>query len=157
MNEIILLLTREQGGQEIVKIAYKDYVNILSNIAKTLPIDEESKKVFEDKIKKYVREVITLRIFKILKNEKIPKNTLDFEILELIDKIIKIYEDILCGKIVLDGKSRVSVKVLRDYNLDSALAREFKIPQKLKKEEILIMPLRIAIPLIALNIVEVRF
>lgn len=157
MNEIISLLAREQGGQKIVKITYKDYVNMLSNIAKTIPIDEESKKVFEDIIKKYVKEIITLRIFKILKNEKIPKNTLDFEILELIDKIIKIYEDVFCGKIVLDSKSRVTVKVLRDYNLDSALAKEFKIPQKLKKEEILIMPLKIAIPLVTLNIVEIRF
>lgn len=157
MNEIISLLAREQGGQKIVKITYKDYVNMLSNIAKTIPIDEESKKVFEDTIKKYVKEIITLRIFKILKNEKIPKNTLDFEILELVDKIIRVYEDVLCGKIVLDNKSRVTVKVLRDYNLDSVLAKEFKIPQKLKKEEILIMPLKIAIPLVTLNIVEIRF
>ena len=74
MKELILLLAREQGGKEPVKISYRDYLNILSDIKKSTPLDLEVKKIYNAYVEKYVNELVTTRILKILKNKNIPKN-----------------------------------------------------------------------------------
>ena len=157
MKELILLLTREQGGKEPVKISYRDYLNILSDIKKSTPLDLEVKKIYNAYVEKHVNELVTTRILKILKNKNIPKNTIDSEILKFLNAIIKVYTAILQGKILVSNDYRIPVKVLKNYILDQTIARELKIPQKLKKGEVVLMPLRIALPLHILGFVEVEF
>jgi len=157
MKELILLLTREQGGKEIVKISYKDYLNMLSDIKESTPLDLEVKKTYNAYVEKYVNELVTTRILKILKNKNIPKNTIDSEILELINVIVKVYTAILQGKILIGNDYRIPVKILKNYTLDQTIALEYKIPQKLKRGEVVLMPLRIALPLYTLGFVEVEF
>ena len=157
MKELILLLTREQGGRELVQISYRDYLNMLSDIKKSSPLNTEIKETYDIFVENYVRELVISRIYKVLRDKNIPKNSIDADILKLLRLIIKTYTNILQGKIVVSSNHRIPVKILRNYNLDQKLAQEHKIPQKLKKGEIVLMPLKIALPLYTLGIVEVEF
>jgi len=157
MKELILLLTREQGGKELVQISYRDYLNMLSDIKKSSPLNTEIKETYDTFVENYVRELVISRVHKVLRDENIPKTTIDADILKLLRLIIKTYTNIFQGKIVVSSDHRIPVKILRNYNLDQKLAQEHKTPQKLKKGEIVLMPLKIALPLHALGIVEVEF
>lgn len=154
MKELLALLTKETADENLVPISYKDYQDLLFDTSKATPLDHELREIYLKDVKKYVKEILLLRIIKAIQGKNIPQTSFDYNVLKEITRLMKVYEKIVKGDVLVDGKGRVIVKVLKDFNVDPEISKKTHIPKKLTRGDIIIVPLNIALSLMTLEVVE---
>jgi len=155
MKELLSLLVRISGSpNELIPISHSEYQNLVSDIWKNIPYQEEVRAEYLGKVKKFIEEVTYIRMLKALKGCRISENSFDKAVLSAVQKLLKIYNDIMGGKIMLNSEGETVVKVLKNIVANKELLGTNKIPTRLYMGDIILMPIDKAIPLYLLGIVS---
>ncbi len=155
MKELLSLLVRVSASlNELTPISHSEYQKLVFDIRKNTPYQEEVRREYLEKVRKYIEEIVFIRALKAIKGYKVPENSFDEELLLAIQNLLKIYVAVVSGKILLNNEGKTIVRIVKDAILNREIIGDEKVPAKLHAGDIVIISLEKAIPLYLLGLIS---